>query len=76
MSVEEYGGLLPPPRLRDNQLLSVHKISYEQLFMSYSGWSRAKEQMIIGDVLDSRGTLTVDLPMRIFMNALIKSKEL
>lgn len=32
--------------------------------------------MIIGDVLDSQGTLTVDLPMRIFLNALIKVKEL
>lgn len=50
MSVEEYGGLLPPPRLRDNQLLSIPKISYEQLFMTFSGWSWAKEQMIIGDV--------------------------
>lgn len=56
--------------------MSVHKISYEQLFMTYSGWSWAKEHMIIGDVPDSRGTLTVDLPMRIFMNILIKVKGL
>lgn len=52
--------------------MSVHKISSEQLFMTYSGWSWAKEQIITGDVPDSRGT--VDLPMRIFMNALIKAK--